>query len=62
MTQYRALLRKREFALLWGGATVSALGDGMSFVALAAIALLVAVPGAIGLWLPALGRGPTAEP
>jgi MFS family permease len=30
--------------------------------ALAAIALLVAVPGAVGLWLPALGRGPTAEP
>jgi len=34
MTQYRRLLRQREFALLWGGATVSALGDGMSFVAL----------------------------
>jgi len=28
------LLRKRDYALLWGGATVSALGDGMSFVAL----------------------------
>lgn len=34
MNKYRELLRKREFALLWGGATVSALGDGMSFVAL----------------------------
>jgi hypothetical protein len=30
--------------------------------ALAAIAILVVVPGAIGIWLPALGRGPTAEP
>jgi hypothetical protein len=30
--------------------------------ALVAIELLVAVPGAIGLCLPALGRGPTAEP
>ncbi len=30
--------------------------------ALAAIALLVAVRGAAGLWLPALGRGPIAEP
>jgi MFS family permease len=30
--------------------------------ALAAQALLIVVPGAIGLWLPALGRGPTAEP
>ncbi|HYN68650.1 MAG TPA: MFS transporter [Candidatus Eisenbacteria bacterium] len=34
MNRYLQLLRKREFALLWGGATVSALGDGMSFVAL----------------------------
>ncbi len=34
MNRYRHLLRKRDFALLWGGATVSALGDGMSFVAL----------------------------
>src|SRR4051812_17319857 len=34
MKRYRALLRQREYRLLWGGATVSALGDGMSFVAL----------------------------
>jgi MFS family permease len=34
VNQYRELLRDREFALLWSGATVSALGDGMSFVAL----------------------------
>jgi MFS family permease len=34
VNRYLALLRQRDFALLWGGATVSALGDGMSFVAL----------------------------
>ena len=34
MSRYLKLLRQRDFALLWGGATVSALGDGMSFVAL----------------------------
>ena len=34
MSRYVALLRRRDYALLWGGATVSALGDGMSFVAL----------------------------
>ena len=34
MNRYLQLLRQRDFALLWGGATVSALGDGMSFVAL----------------------------
>ena len=34
MTRYWKLLRDRDYALLWGGATVSALGDGMSFVAL----------------------------
>jgi hypothetical protein len=38
------------------------LAGGALTPALAAIALLVAVPGAIGLFLPALGRGPTAEP
>jgi predicted MFS family arabinose efflux permease len=31
-------------------------------VALVAQALLIVVPGAIGFWIPALGRGPTAEP
>ena len=34
MDRYWKLLRERDYALLWGGATVSALGDGMSFVAL----------------------------
>ncbi len=34
MSRYLQLLRRRDYALLWGGATVSALGDGMSFVAL----------------------------
>jgi MFS family permease len=34
MNRYWQLLRRRDYALLWGGATVSALGDGMSFVAL----------------------------
>lgn len=34
MDRYRRLLRRRDYALLWGGATISALGDGMSFVAL----------------------------
>lgn len=34
MRRYLQLLRRRDYALLWGGATVSALGDGMSFVAL----------------------------
>jgi MFS family permease len=32
--RYLTLLRERDFALLWGGATTSALGDGMSFVAI----------------------------
>ncbi|HEX5014800.1 MAG TPA: MFS transporter [Candidatus Limnocylindrales bacterium] len=34
MGRYVVLLRQRDFALLWGGATISALGDGMSFVAI----------------------------
>jgi MFS family permease len=34
VSRYLQLLRQRDFALLWGGATVSAMGDGMSFVAL----------------------------
>jgi MFS family permease len=34
VNRYVELLRKRDFALLWSGATVSALGDGMSFIAL----------------------------
>ncbi|HTG40514.1 MAG TPA: MFS transporter [Methylomirabilota bacterium] len=34
MRRYVQLLRQRDFAWLWGGATISAVGDGMSFVAL----------------------------
>ena len=34
MSRYLRLLRQRDFALLWSGATISSLGDGMSFVAL----------------------------
>jgi MFS family permease len=34
VNRYWKLLRERDYGLLWGGATVSALGDGMSFVAL----------------------------
>jgi MFS family permease len=34
MSRYLRLLRRRDYALLWTGATISALGDGMSFVAL----------------------------
>ena len=65
-------LRGRVFALLRTlmqstrpvGAIVAGLllAGGDLTLALAATALLVVVPGAIGLWLPALGRGPTAEP
>jgi MFS family permease len=34
MRRYVELLRRRDYARLWGGATISSLGDGMSFVAL----------------------------
>ncbi len=34
MRAYLHLLRRRDFALLWSGATVSILGDGMTLVAL----------------------------
>jgi MFS family permease len=34
MQRYRRLLAHRDYRLLWTGATVSALGDGMSFLAL----------------------------
>jgi MFS family permease len=56
--RYLHLLRKRDFALLWGGATVSALGDGMSFVAL--IWLLIergGTPADVG-WLAAVYTAP----
>jgi MFS family permease len=64
-------LRGRVFALLrtlmQSTRPVGSIVAGLLLVgadltpALATLALLVAVPGAIGLWLPALGRGPTAE-
>jgi MFS family permease len=58
MDRYRRLLRRREFALLWIGATVSALGDGMSFVALVWLALeRGATPQTLG-WLAATYTGP----
>jgi hypothetical protein len=38
------------------------LTEGDLSIAIVAMALLFAVPGLIGIWLPALGRGPTAEP
>jgi MFS family permease len=34
VNRYLRLLHRRDYALLWTGATISALGDGMSFVAL----------------------------
>lgn len=34
MHPYRRLLRNRTFALLWGGATISLLGDGLTWVSL----------------------------
>jgi MFS family permease len=38
------------------------LSRGDLSIAIVAVALLFAIPGFIGIWLPALGRGPTAEP
>jgi hypothetical protein len=40
----------------------SLLTNGDLTSALVAMTVLLAVPGLIGLWIPALGRGPTAEP
>ena len=58
MSRYLELLRRRDFALLWGGATISALGDGMSFVAL--LWLLIergGTPSDVG-WLAAVYTAP----
>ena len=58
MNRYRHLFAKRDFALLWGGATVSALGDGMSFVAL--VWLIIergGTPAEVG-WLAAVYTAP----
>ena len=58
MRRYLQLLRQRDFALLWGGATISAVGDGMSFVAL--LWLLIergGTPADVG-WLAAIFTAP----
>ena len=58
MRRYLELLRQRDFALLWGGATISGLGDGMSFVAL--LWLLIergGTPADVG-WLAAIHTAP----
>ena len=58
LQHYLRLLRQRDFALLWGGATISALGDGMSFVAL--LWLLIergGTPTDVG-WLAAIHTAP----
>jgi predicted MFS family arabinose efflux permease len=65
-------MRGRVFALLRTsmqstrpiGAVVAGLlmSRGDISIAIVAMALLLTVPGFIGIWLPALGRGPTAEP
>ena len=58
MNRYQRLLIRRDFALLWGGATISALGDGMSFVAL--VWLLIergGTPADVG-WLAAVYTAP----
>ena len=58
MNRYVALLRRRDFGLLWTGATISALGDGMSFVAL--VWLLIergGTPESVG-WLAAIYTAP----
>lgn len=39
MGRYLALLRRRDFALLWAGATLSILGDGLTWIALAWLVL-----------------------
>src|SRR5438093_1231490 len=56
--RYLELLRQRDFALLWGGATISLIGDGMSFVAL--IWLVIqrgGTPADVG-WLAAIYTAP----
>src|SRR5512134_2951544 len=58
MNRYLRLLRRRDYALLWTGATVSALGDGMSFVALVWLVLeRGGDPGTVG-WLAAAYTAP----
>ncbi|ADD42883.1 MFS transporter [Stackebrandtia nassauensis] len=48
---YRPVLANRVFRRLIGGFGVSYLGDGMSFVAVAWLAIELAPPGTAGLWV-----------
>jgi MFS family permease len=58
MRRYLQLLRQRDFALLWGGATISSVGDGMSFVALLWLLLeRGGTPADVG-WLAAIHTAP----
>ena len=54
--------QNRVFFRLHAGSRILGARTSDLTVAIVAVALLFGVPGFIGLWLPALGRGPTAEP
>lgn len=58
MRRYRDLLAKREYRLLWGGATASALGDGMTFIALVWLLLERGGDAALVGWLAAAYTAP----
>lgn len=58
MHRYRQVLRHREFALLWLGATVSAFGDGMSLIALIWLLIEAGSDSATVGWLAAAYTGP----
>jgi len=58
MRRYLDLLRQRDFALLWGGATISAVGDGMSFVALLWLLIERGGTAADVGWLAAINTAP----
>jgi MFS family permease len=58
MRRYRDLLAKREYRLLWVGATLSALGDGMTFVALVWLVLERGGDAALVGWLAAAYTAP----
>jgi MFS family permease len=58
VARYIRLLRRRGFALLWGGATISALGDGMSFVALVWLVLERSGDAGTVSWLAAVYTAP----
>jgi MFS family permease len=58
MRRYRELLAKREYRLLWGGATASALGDGMTFVALVWLTLERGGDAALVGWMAAAYTAP----